>query len=596
MAAEARPTVTAGVLGDVLGVLPARLRRRLDAEPMLAEGWTWSAVDGVTTVEADEATVTLRPTRGVIGAADQVACTCLLAPRCLHLAAVLSRLEPVATIGGDAATDAALDAAWAAPAVSPAAPAADVALPKPPAGRAARRRSKDEAAATRAAVGLATAVARLLDLGATSAGVVVTGEILRAVHTCQVLGLHRAAAAGLRVAQGLARLRADEPEFRLAELRNDIAEVLAVTRRLAGGEDDASTIGVARRAYEPVGGLRLYGLCSEPIVARSGYAGCVTTFVDATGSLWALSDVQPGDAERARYAYLSPLGLGDVALSHQAAVRAGVHLGEARASADGRLGRGQQVRAVRASGVAWTEPPVDPLFRVPLAEQLARAWESLDRPETERRHGSTMLFLDGWVLGGVEGRLGFAVDGTPLLVVAPIDHDELSFQEGLVTLASVPGAHVRLVARALFDRPGTVEAVAVGSPEGEGLALPEALGGRLDLGFERLPRSALGAEPPPAVTPRHRTPDVLDPLMRRLDRLVIGGRSTLGEPSRRGVERDLIVLRRRHFPTGAAVLDALSSTAIGRTDQAQLAERWLAAVTYARVAHRRVAAARWLGE
>src|SRR6185369_8879874 len=168
--------------------------------------------------------------------------------------------------------------------------------------------------------------------------------------------------------------------------------------------------------------------------------------------------------------------------------------------------------------------------------QLARAWESLDRPETERRHGSTMLFLDGWVLGGVEGRLGFAVDGTPLLVVAPIDHDELSFQEGLVTLASVPGAHVRLVARTLFDRPGTVEAIAVGSPEGEGLALPEALGGRLDLGFERLPRSALGAEPLPAVTPRHRTPDVLDPLMRRLDRLVIGGRSTLGEPSRRGVE------------------------------------------------------------
>jgi hypothetical protein len=155
--------------------------------------------------------------------------------------------------------------------------------------------------------------------------------------------------------------------------------------------------------------------------------------------------------------------------------------------------------------------------------------------------------------------------------------------------------HIRLVARTVFDRPGTVEAIAVGSPEGEGLALPDALGGHLDLGFERVPRSALRREPVPAVTPRHRTPDVLDPLVRRLDRVVVGGRSTLGEPSRRGVERDLVTLRRRHFPTGAAVLDALSATAIGRTDQAQLAERWLAAVTYARVAHRRVAAARWLG-
>ena len=208
-----------------------------------------------------------------------------------------------------------------------------------------------------------------------------------------------------------------------------------------------------------------------------------------------------------------------------------------------------------------------------------------------------MLFLDAWVLGGVEGRLGIAVDGTPLLVVAPTDHEELAFEEGLATLAGAPGAHIRLVARTLFDRPGTVEAIAVGAADGDGagLALPESLGGRIDLGFERLPRTALRREAVPEVTPRHRTPDVLDPLMRRLDRLVVGGRSTLGEPSRRGVERDLVVLRRRHFPTGAAVLDALSVTAIGRTDQAQLAERWLAAVTYARVAHRRVAAARWLG-
>ena len=246
MAPDRRPAVTAGVLGDVLGVLPARLRRRLDTEPRLADDWTWSEADGVTTVEADEATVTLRPTRGVISAPDELSCTCLLAPRCLHLAAVLSLLEPVASVVDagtetalDAGTEAALDAAWAVP--DPAPRQVAEAPPKAATGRAARRRSKDEAAGSRAAAGLATAVARLLDVGATSAGVVVTGEILRAVHTCQVLGLHRAASAGLRVAQGLARLRADEPEFRLADLRNDIAEVLAVTRRLAAGQDDPST-------------------------------------------------------------------------------------------------------------------------------------------------------------------------------------------------------------------------------------------------------------------------------------------------------------------------------------------------------------------
>ena len=228
-----------------------------------------------------------------------------------------------------------------------------------------------------------------------AAGVVARGEILRAVHTCQVIGLHRAAAAGLRVAEGLARLQADDPEFRLVELRKDVAEALRVARRISRGDASTEVIGVARRAYEAVGGLRLFGLFTEPIIARSGYAGVVTYFVDRDQRIWALSDVLPADADRAVDAYANGAALGDVALSHRAASRAGLHIGDARASRDGRLGRGQQVRAVGAEGAAWTEPPIDDLFRVPLADQLARIWRSSELLGDRSTSGRVIPFRDG---------------------------------------------------------------------------------------------------------------------------------------------------------------------------------------------------------
>ena len=587
MAAEGRPTVDAGLLGDVLATLPNRLKRRLDAEPALAEAWTWEIAPELVVVTAGEARTELRPVAGVVAAAERVTCDCLLAPHCLHVAAVLLRLAPAIAIGRSGGED----PATADPSGVPPGPAMPAAAARP-----RRRRTTVDADRTvpDAARSLSLAVARVLDLGASSAGVVVTGEILRAVHTAQLAGLHRAAAAGLRVVEGLARLRADEPEFRLGDLRNDLAEVLAVTRRLQADATDAAAIGVARRAYDPIGALRLYGLFAEPVIARSGYAGCVTTFIDAGGRLWVLSDVQPGEPERATWAYLSPLGLGDVALSHQAAARAGVNLGEARASTDGRLGRGQQVRAVRSAGAAWTEPPIDARFRVPLADQLAAAWTTLDGTAAERREGATLLFLEAVVLGAQEGRLAVAVDGTAIACVAPTDHAELAYHENLATLAAVPGARLRLIGRAVFDRPGTIELLALGTSASDGPELPEGWAGRVNLGFDRLPRTSLVAGAPAAVTPRH-APRMCS-IRSCADSIAswsVGGRRW-ARPTRSGVEHDLAVLHGRHLPTGAAVLDALSTTAIGRSGQAELGERWLAAVTYARVAHRRVAAARWL--
>lgn len=571
MGSDSRPQVSAGLLGATLVALPPRLRRRLDAEPEIAESWDWRVSDGEVTVTHEDATVTVRPESGLVGSSAQVSCSCLLAPACLHLSAVLLRLE-----------------------VSSEVPVSAEAEPK---AEGARKRATGPATESmiNAAALMSAAVGRILEVGASSAGVVATGEVLRAVHSCQVAGLHRCASAGLRVARNLSRLRADEPEFRLRDLRNDIADALATSRRLARGESGAEVIGTARRAYEAVGALRLYGLFTEPIISRSGYAGCVTYMVDRERRIWALSDVMPGDASRAAQAYGGPAGIGDVSLTHRESSRAGVHIGEARASEDRRLGRGQQVRAVRAAGIAWTEDPINALFSPPLADQLSRAWAGYELPDTIRPQGETFVFLEAKVLGERRGQLVIMVDGLPLACIAAIDNPEASYRDNLRVLSEAPGLGLRVVGRPLLDTPSTIELLAVGVAAEGGLDLPANWAGRVNIGLDSLTRSQVHAGAAPAVTPRgHSVPDVLDPLARRLERVVVGGRLTMGEAARPSIDREVAVLRRRHLPTAAAVLGDLAARSASRAPSAEVAECWLAAAVYEATAQRRLAVRRWI--
>ena len=140
-----------------------------------------------------------------------------------------------------------------------------------------------------------------------------------------------------------------------------------------------------------------------------------------------------------------------------------------------------------------------------------------------------------------------------------------------------------------------MELLAIGEDEGGGLSLPGAWAGRANLGLDHLTRgNAATSQPAPAIAPRQILPDVLDPLTRRLDRLVIGGRATMGDTSRRGVDQDIALFRRRHLRTAATSLADLASVAAARNDASALAESWLAAVTYERAAHRRISGHRWL--
>ncbi|WP_431918535.1 SWIM zinc finger family protein [Nonomuraea jabiensis] len=86
------PPVTPEVVAAAVESLTSRLRKKLDAAieqyaalPVTAGG------EGVRITCGEDAVVTLSPgASGVIADGDQASCSCLLAPRCLHRAAVLS--------------------------------------------------------------------------------------------------------------------------------------------------------------------------------------------------------------------------------------------------------------------------------------------------------------------------------------------------------------------------------------------------------------------------------------------------------------------------------------------------------------------------
>lgn len=586
-----RPPIAPDVAGALTAAIPARLIKKLDATPRLAEAWQWAA-DRVTTDKGEVVALTV-----VDGVVTAVACSCLLAPKCLHVAAVVALLEPAEGAegpeGAAGAVAATVGAVAAVEAVDGASEVTEV--------------SADARAVAREAFRV---LADVLGIGAEASGAFAQAALLRSIHACRSGGLHRLAAAQTRVLRSIRELRADRAEFSLATLTADLREALGVGHALGEGAAEAGWIGVARRDYRAIGSLRLRGVVSEAVVARSGYAGAVTYLVSDRGALYTRSDVAPGDAGRAAAAYDAAAGIGDAVLPHRELSRTGLFVSDATASPDGRLGAGQGVRAVRASEPArWDQPPLVDWFRAPLAAQLARIAARGGEPEELRPAGWDLAFVEGVLIGGPDG-VGLVVGDVPVLLTTPLEQRVLAARDNLAALARATGLAVRVVGRVRVGVPRELELLAIGPADDAAaarFALPDAWHGRANVAWDKLALLPGGGVPGGSsvgpLAPAPPVEDLLAPLRRRVERAVLGGTGTLPIHALADLDREAAALAERALHGAAEVVADLaalahdaarSDTGARRAlDRTAFAYAWLRAALYEDAARRRLSIAAW---
>ncbi|MGY3340825.1 hypothetical protein ACVW0K_006924 [Streptomyces filamentosus] len=630
MSTASLPPVAPEVLAEAVEQLTARLRKKLDATVAECAGRAAEGPDGTVEVRFGEDTlVTLRPgASGAVTGPEQAVCTCLLAPRCLHRAAVLGAApiadgdalppagppSPEPPVTDPVAPDPVAPDPVAAGAVAESRPEAP-GVPEAPEAPGVREASEvpetsPSPAQVDAGAALWRAAAEALAAGVTAGGTVVQAELLRAAHTARLAGLPRAEAAALAVVRGLRTAREQGREQRLSDLTAAFRELLAGAVLLASGAA-GSAAGPGRRAYEQGGALRVLGLCREPVLSATGYGGVTTHLLGPGGVFHTLSDVRPGGLARAKGAGTASVALGGGVLDHAGLARGGLLISGATVSADGRLGAGRDVRATPVRGADWSEEPVAALFARPVREAVAAV---LDAAEP-RGGAAPLLGCDVEVLGAAGDHLAVRVLGggpvVRLRVAHP--HPELPHTANLRRIGGFPGLALRVLGRPDPDRAATLRPLAVGPVPGaaHSLRLPEEWRGRADLGYDRLQGDHFPRPAPDGVAgaPVQAGPDPLaDAPLWRVRRLletgVAGGRRAVAEAAR-GADRAAlpVPLRRAGLTVAADLAEALAAEAdrrprdsFGRLKDASsdaYARAWLASAVHLHAAERSLVTASW---
>lgn len=454
-------------------------------------------------------------------------------------------------------------------------------------------------------------LALLTRVGGRRADLLRQSGLLRAAHTCRSAGLVNLGNGMLRLVESARRLRENSVTADAHALAEGLADALQQSERLLQNvQVPQSLVGQSRREFMPCDVGKLMGVCAEPILTLSGYAGVVVFLQDidsrfAAGKqeLLSVNHARPRSSQWIAQSYRGGIDMGTQTLQAAEVCRSQLLVQHLTTSADGRLGKGTSTRWVLTQRASELRPLSQGRFGKPLAEQIRGIFDSAANAVADRGAGWDLIAFNAQVLEAqgasllVRVRDG-AVAGWKLRIAN--NNPPLPFRENLSLLARCPGLVMRCLGRLRLQSAGEVDLLAISNADDETwielsddaserndasdqsdrdrtlprLKLEDAWKGVCNVGFERLQRLhvegvqrwsnevTLDGEREPVRGEFEGSPlDGLEPLRRRQVAIALGGRHAVAELSSQAHRRDRHQLAQRFQHTAVALLDLLAVTA-----------------------------------
>ncbi|XZE56219.1 hypothetical protein SH139x_002315 [Planctomycetaceae bacterium SH139] len=588
-----RPLIVPLTLAQFIDAAPGRVRKRLDKTPDAAQQWEWLASAEGWLINSGEEQVTLKVEQGVLATTSAAACTCLLSPRCFHILACLNTLAPAESQDGQEPQDTAepqdvIEPNASHPAVSTIGTLESLGqatfIEVAPAMRTAGQTAREE-------------LRLLTRSGGRRADLLRQSGLLRAAHSCRAAGLINLGNLLLRVVESVRRQREALDTADTHSLADGIGVGLYHCDQLLRNQHVTSAlIGQSRRQFAACDLKKLTGLCAEPVLTLSGYAGVVVHVQGADAGeatkateLFSVNHLRPGDRQWISQAYRGGIDVGSQTLQAAEMCRGQILVQNLTVSQDGRLGKGKNTRWAITKRPLEQAPFSRGLFGTALAAQIQTIFANAALPVNDRIAGWNLIAFTGQVVGAQGSALVVRVGESmaPWKMRIAIDHPHVPFRENLTLLSRCPGLMLRCLGRLRLNAAGEVDLLAIAAGQGEEagresmqltprptLKLPDEWKEICNVGCDLLERHHVigiqrwSEEVHLETKAEHSrgafegSPlDGLEPLRRRQIAIALGGRQGVAEVTSETHLRDRSLLLRHHQHTAAELLDLLALTA-----------------------------------